>query len=174
MNIRDQLLYEHSKANTLQIVGYIGNDLVKFDHLFSLLIKNEEIISQRAAHSVDHCLRRDPSLILPYLDRLVANLTVPNQHNSIVRTSLRAMGTIPIPEHLQGELLDLCFQFILNEKYAIAIRAFSITVAYNIAKSYPELLTELKYIIENFPDHESAALRSRSKKTLLLIKKHRI
>lgn len=166
MNIRSQLLYEHSKINAELIEKHIGSDQQKFDQLFELFIKNEEVVSQRAAYSMDHCLNHNPNFIFPHLHQLIENIGLPCQHDAIYRSSFRILQFIDVPEHLQGTLFDLSLKFITNEKQAIAIRAFAMTTAYNIAKPYPELLIELVGFIEDFKNHGSPGLRNRACKLL--------
>lgn len=166
MRIKELLLEEHSKANSTKIVEYIGCNPAKFNELFSLFIKNEKVVSQRAATTLGHCIDKTPELITPHIDQLVENLSKPDQHVAIYRASMRTLQSVPIPEHLQGIIFDICLDFIMSEKQAIAVRAFSITAANNIAKPYPELLSELKSIVKDLSDHESGALRVRSRQVL--------
>jgi len=49
MDIKTALLEEHSKAQTLRIVKYIGTDQKRFDTLMELFYKEEYRVVQRAA-----------------------------------------------------------------------------------------------------------------------------
>jgi hypothetical protein len=49
---------------------------------------------------------------------------------------------------------------------ASAVKAFSLGIRDNLSKQYPEILQELKTIIEDRWDAETAAFRSRAKKIL--------
>ena len=69
-------------------------------------------------------------------------------------------------------MLDLCYRYLKNPSEAIAVRAFSITVIYNISKPYPELLQELLMVLNELSPHEDgAAMRSRIKNTTKVIHK---
>jgi hypothetical protein len=60
----------------------------------------------------------------------------------------------------------------MNPSDAIAVRAFAITVAFNISKQYPELIQELEIILNHLNlTEESAAIKARVKSTLKEIKK---
>jgi hypothetical protein len=62
--------------------------------------------------------------------------------------------------------MNACFGFIENPTIPIAIKAFSLTTLYNLCKTYPEIKPELKLIIEDRWDTETAAFKSRGKKIL--------
>jgi len=47
-----------------------------------------------------------------------------------------------------------------------------LTTLFNLSKFYPEVENELKLIIENNWDNETAAFKSRGKKTLQLLQKN--
>ena len=62
--------------------------------------------------------------------------------------------------------MNNCFSFIESNTTAVAIRAFSFTTLYNLSKLYPEIENELKLVIEERWNNETAAFKSRAKKIL--------
>jgi hypothetical protein len=62
--------------------------------------------------------------------------------------------------------MNLCFKYISSPTEPVAIKAFSITVLQNLAKQYPEILNEIKLIIEERWDHETVAFKKRARKLL--------
>ena len=61
----------------------------------------------------------------------------------ILRDGTALLQEIQIPEDLQSKVFDTCFGFLQNSSSSIASKAFSMTVCYRIAESFPELLKEL-------------------------------
>ena len=53
-----------------------------------------------------------------------------------------------------------------NPKEAVAIKAFSLTILGKLAKKYPEIIPEIKLLIDEQITHQSAAFKSRAKKFL--------
>jgi hypothetical protein len=49
MNLRESLLAEHSKALTVRIVDYIGNNEERFAELMNLFLNDVPRITQRSA-----------------------------------------------------------------------------------------------------------------------------
>jgi hypothetical protein len=62
--------------------------------------------------------------------------------------------------------MNTCFGFIESMTEKPAIKAFSLTVLFNLSVQYPDIRPELKAIIEDRWDYESAAFKSRGRKIL--------
>lgn len=166
MNLKDQLLKDHTKKNCDEIVDWVGGDVKRFKQLFQFFLLNDHRLSQRASWPVSYSVRAHPLLILPHLHNLLQKMKSPGVHNAIKRNSVRLLQDIEIPEEYEGEIIELCFLFLLNQKEAIAIKAFSISVLAKLTLKYPELSNELCVIIEDQMPHQSAAFKSRGKRIL--------
>ncbi|UZR95514.1 hypothetical protein [Chondrinema litorale] len=170
MNISEALLKEHSKANSLNIAEYIGEDKVRFKQLIEIFIGEEYRLVQRSAWVLSIIAEKHPFLIKPYLSLLVKQLHNP-KHDTVKRNILRILQFIEIPDELMGELADICFNFLTSGKEAIAIKVFAITVLEKIVRQYPELKYELIIIIEDQMPYSSAGFKSRGTKILKALKK---
>ncbi|MES1217149.1 MAG: hypothetical protein ABUT20_16670, partial [Bacteroidota bacterium] len=60
--------------------------------------------------------------------------------------------------------------YIASHDEAIAIKAFSLTVLEKLSHQYPEIKKELKLVIEDRWNYETAAFHSRARKILKEIK----
>ena len=58
--------------------------------------------------------------------------------------------------------MDICFRCVASPKEAVAVKAFSLTVLGNLAKLYPEILSEIKLLIEAQLPNKTAAFKSRA------------
>lgn len=171
MNLREQILKEHSKVNSLRIVDWVGNSKERFSELFDLFLKDEYRVVQRAAGSISTLSERHPELILPHLPAMVQRMEDTGLPDAVKRNVLRALQTAPLPEEIHGPLINSCFKVLEDPAEPIAVRAFGMTVLGRLAKIYPELKVELKAIIENALAHEqpSPGFKSRAKKVLKMI-----
>lgn len=170
MNLKDMLLEEHSKQQCDRIVKFIGADKKRFAELMELFFAGEYRIAQRAAWPMSYVVQQHPTLILPYLDKMIRNLDKKGQHPAIVRNSVRILQGIGLPKKYHGKLMDTCFNFIESNDVPAAVKAFSLTVLDNLSKDYPEIRPELKLIIEERWEHETPAFHSRARKILQTIK----
>jgi hypothetical protein len=181
MNIKEALLAEHSKAQTMRIVQYIGTDKDRFETLMQLFLNEEYRICQRASWVVSFIAEKYPDMILPYLETMILNLKNP-VHDAVKRNTVRILsGMDTIPEHLLGMTVDICFHYISTPlmpsassrrgvTVPVAIKAFSMRVLYKICLKEPDLMCELRLIIEDMMPHETAAFKSAGKDVLKKLK----
>jgi hypothetical protein len=166
MNIKEMLLAEQSKKQCDKIVKYIGDDQKRFAELMELFFTGEYRVTQRAAWPMSNCVQKYPALIKPYFNRLINNLNKKGLHDAIPRNTVRLLQVVDIPKRYHGKVMSICFDYIQSNETAIAIKAFSLTILENLSKQYPEIFPELKLVIEERWEHETAAFRSRAKKIL--------
>ena len=171
MNLKTAILQEHSKKQTQKIVSYIGGDKEKFATLMQLFFQDESLVIQRSAWVISNCCDKNPKLILPYLDVVISYLSKPNIPDAAKRNFLRVLQFTEVPEELMGKLISVCFSFFENQKEAIAIRVFSMSVLANAAIKYPDLKIELIALIELEFEQEKIkpAMASRGKKVLKIL-----
>jgi len=164
MNLRETILKEHSKANCTRIVKWVGTDQKRFNELFELFLNDEYRVVQRAAWPVSYCVEDHPELIKDHFGKLLKNLNKKGIHDSIKRNSIRLLQYVTIPKKFHGQVMDLCFRYISSPIEAVAIKAFSISVLQNLARQYPEIINEIKLVIEERWNYETVAFRTRAKK----------
>lgn len=165
MDIRKELLKEHSKAQINKICKYISNDQERFDELMEIFLSGETRVAQRASWAVSTIAEEYPFLIKPFIKKMVRNLKK-NAHDAVKRNTLRIFQFMEIPVSVQGELLDICFDYLITPKVPIAIKAFAMTVAYNLSAKEEDLLKELKIILQDQLPFSSPAFKSRAHKIL--------
>jgi hypothetical protein len=166
MNLRDTILEENSKKQCDKIVRYIGSNKERFAELMKLFFAGEYRVTQRAAWPMSYCVRNHPELVKPYFKKLLDNLSKKEIHGAVVRNTVRLLQDVDIPKKFHGQLMDDCFRFIQSHETEVAIKAFSLTILHNLSKQYPEILPEIKLIIEERWEHETAAFRSRARKIM--------
>ena len=112
MNIRDELIREHSKSLTLRIVEYVKQDKIKFEELMQLFLGDDYRLCQRSSWAVNYCAEKHPQLVKPYLKKIINNLSNPNIHIAVKRNSVRMLQFINVPQSLAGKLITQCFIFL--------------------------------------------------------------
>ena len=166
MNLRETILAEHSKANCTKIVKWVGDSQVRFDELFNLFLNSEYRVNQRAAWPLSYCVIAHPQFISKHFSKLVKNLHKPGLHDSIKRNTVRLLQHIEIPKKFHGDIMDICFKYISSPDEAVAIKAFSLTILQNLSMQYPEIKNEIRLVIEEKWEYETAAFKARAKKFL--------
>ncbi len=168
MNIKIELLKEHSKKQTMAVVKYIGDDKNRFDELMKLFLSDNYRVGQRAAWVVVFASEKHPHLIKPYFKTMLLNLDKP-VHDAVKRNTLRILQNFAIPKSLHSLAIKQCFLMITPDQ-PIAVKVFAMTVLANIAKSHPELNNELAFQIERQLPFASPGFISRAKKVLKFIR----
>ena len=171
MDIRKQLLSDHSKSNTDEIVFFLLENPERLNELMEAFFSKDRLLQQRAAWVVGEMGRAEPAMIEPYHHKMIAHLKAPDLHDAVKRNTIRYLSESTIEEELWGEAYDLAIRCLSSNHEKIAIKVFSMTLALNIVKKIPELKEELRYLIEEQMPYGSPGFKNRGTKTLTVLGK---
>lgn len=164
MNIEQALINEHSKAQTMRIINYIGTHQKRFDELIQIFLKSDYRICQRAAWTLTHFPVDSLKLFDKHHEALISMLDRTDVHDAIYRNVFRLYVDLVVPEDYEGLIYDRALKFATIPKYPVAIRANAIHVAANVASNYPELKEEIFLVLEELELETSAAMKGRCKR----------
>jgi hypothetical protein len=171
MDIRAEIIREHSKEMADRVSAYVIDHPLALDALMACFFDPDLRICQRAAWPVCKLGIGNPQLLEPYMEAMISNLSSP-RHVAVVRNTVRVWAEMDIKEEYEGRIVDLCLDYLCDPKVAVAVRAFSISVAGNIARKYPELAQELVLELKNQLIYETKpAVLVRARKYLKLLEK---
>lgn len=171
MNLRDEILKEHSKRQAHKIAAWVGSDEDRFEELLEFVLKDEPIVSQRAAYAFGVVADLQPQLMQKHLEVLIETLKQPKLHDAVKRNIVRMLQEVHIPDDLLGTVTDVCFGYLASGVEPIAIKAFSMTVLLKVARRYPDIKNELKMLIEHQLIDASPATLNRGQKVLKELEK---
>lgn len=169
--IEEGLLGRYSRAAVLRLHRRIGGDPDRFAVLARLVLSQDADIVLRASWLLTLCAERTPSLLLPWIPKLITAAARPNASDALRRNIVRSLQFVDIPRRSQGRAAELCFGFLQDVTAPIAAKAFSMTVLANIAMKEPDLRNELVLVIEQLVPYGSAGIRSRARKVLDRLRK---
>lgn len=164
MDLRKELLKDHSKENTSRIVSYMQEHADMVPELMDIFLNESYRLIQRSAWVVGDLARTNPDWIYPYIPQMLQNLKKSGIHDAAKRNTMRFLQEVEIEEENWGEALDISLKFLQSHDEAVAIKVFSMTVAYHIVKKIPELKNELMMIIEDQMPYGSAGFKNRGQK----------
>ncbi len=170
MNLREEILKEHSKAKCNEIVAWVNNSQKRFDELLFLFLKDEDKIKQRAAWPLSYCVEAHPELANKHFDKLIKNLEKTPLHDAVKRNTIRLLRYTNIPEKYHGPLMNICFEYAASPKEPIAVKVFSLNLLEKLAKIYPEIIPEIKWVIDDQIENQSAGFKSCAKHMLKNLK----
>jgi len=163
--LEDLLLMEMSRRNTDMVADMVLQNPELFDELVEIFFRQEEPVSRRAAWVVDTVTEKLPELLTPHLGRIASNLPT-LQHDGLKRHSLRMLLRSPLPPDHLGDLMNICFEWLLSGKEAIAAKVHCMEILYCISQAEPDLKKELADSIEWRMEEESAGFRNKGQKIL--------
>lgn len=167
MDIRTEILKEHSKENAEAIAAYVSASPERVAQLIELFLQDEYRVVQRLAQVVGKLVDTHPQLIAPHLPQLVQRMNEVGVHVAVKRNVVRTLQYVDIPEALHGEVMNTCFDLLADPNEAVAVRVFSMTVLDKLSSQYPEIRQELKVIIEDVLEQGcTAAFRARARMVL--------
>lgn len=147
----------------------IENPLI-FNKLMQYSFSSDKKLAFRASWTLTKVCDKFPDLIYPYIPEIITRLDkIDNEstQRSFLRIiSLSKMGRID--EKLHGILAEHCFAALKSGFSAIAIKAYSMEILYNLVVIYPELLNELTATINLLEGEGSAGVIARGR---MIIKK---
>lgn len=170
MNLREEILKEHSKQQTMRIVRHVGSDKKRFADVMKLFLGNEYRVTQRIAWVVSYCGRAHPQLILPYLEKMILNLKKSGQHDAVKRNTVKVLEEIDIPERLTGLCAETCFNLLASKTEPLAVRCYSMGVLAKICNKEPELKNELKLVVQEQLPYSTAGFRARARRVFAELK----
>lgn len=149
MDIKAEILQEHSKQQAEKIAAWVGSDKKRLAQLIDVFLNGDSVLTQRSSWIVNLVNDKQPELVLPYLEQLVNRMNEPGVHVAVKRNVVRILEhTQDMPEALHGPVMNACFDFLADPKEAIGVHCFSMVVLDNLSKVYPELRQELVALIE--------------------------
>lgn len=169
--LTDLLEAEHSKAQTLRIVEWIGGDAERLAALMEIFMGDEYRLTQRSAWAVQYVCKKYPYLLAPWQQEMIVYLRKPGIHDAVKRNILSVFEKTSVPAEWHGELADICFGFLASPNEAVAIRCLSMSVLADICEEIPELTPELRLLLETHYEHGTAALKSRTRSVLTRLAK---
>jgi hypothetical protein len=167
MELREEILKEHSKKQSEKIKAWVGADKGRFATLLHLFLHDEYRVVQRAAWILSMIAETHPELIRPHLKKLVTRMNDEGVHVAVKRNVVRLLQYFDIPKQLHSEVINTCFSMLADPKETVAVRCFSMTVLDNLSKTYPEIRQELRLVINDILEHDpTAGLIARAKQVL--------
>ena len=137
-----------SKEESILIAqAYLDSKLAE-KTIINKLSSGSEIERYAILWSLRNLPLKDQNNISNFPTLILESINSHPENNSIKRCGLAILQDLNIPKEITGELYTICFNFLNNSSEAIVTKVFSMSICFRIAKIYPELLNELKLIIE--------------------------
>ncbi len=170
MNLRSEILQARTPSQIRQLSNYVAADSARFNTFMALFLGHDVRVTQSASRVLIDCAQHSPERLSPYLKPMLEQLKL-SDNDTVKRNVLRVLQDVELPQNLHGMAVTLCMEQLLSVTAPIAVKAFSMTVVANLVPLYPELIPELRTVIETLMEQGSPGILSRGKKVLKTISK---
>ncbi len=164
-SLEELLMVEMSRRNTDLVAGIVLQKRELFDQIMEVFLRNEEPVSRRAAWVADTVSEREPVLLAPHTGRIIAALGTFG-HDGLKRHALSMIRRSGFPEASAGELMNICFEWLLSPDEAVAAKVYCMDILYDLSEREPDLKNELRDSVEWRMEEESPGFRAHGKKVL--------
>ena len=117
-----------------------------FADIYGLIYCDNPRLSWHAAWVIDHVSEADPAMLEAHVPELIEQLPQ-LKSRSLKRHFTRMLLSQKLPENQLGQLIDVLYK-LLAPTEAVAVRANSLQLLYNISLLFPELQSELISVTE--------------------------
>lgn len=168
MNLRAELLREHSARQTKRLTDYACSHPGCLAELLQVFWYGEPRERQLAADVLGWVGPARPRWLVPHLPGLLAAAQPgPGQHPAVRRSVARVLQFVPVPEEWQALAFDTCLGLLRAPAEPVAVRTYALSAAARLAAPYPELARELLAAAEQvLATTPSAALHNRAAREL--------
>jgi 8-oxo-dGTP diphosphatase len=169
-DLQDLIKRMMSRQEAEWVANLASENHVVFKKLLDYSINGDKKLAFRSSWTLSKVCDKYPELIDPFISDIIIRLKdIDNEsvQRSFLRIiSLKDMNSIDKKYH--GVLADYCFAKLNSGFSAIAIKAYSMEIIYNLTTIYPELANELVPAIQMLTEDGSAGIYARGK---LIMKK---
>jgi len=152
-------------------VKYMQENPSKLQDLIDMSFSNLQPEGWRAAWVVADLVKNNRQIckkIEPLSSKIIQSFKTFNSSGQI-REYLKVIQFVYVNEEDMGILIDMCFNWLLDRKVDQSFRVHAMQIIYNYSEKEPDLLPELKAILEQEMEYALPGFKSRGRKILKLI-----
>ena len=116
--------------------------------MYKLTFDNKLLVSWRALWVCEKLSEVHPGWFVPLREELTGRL-LNCTHDGSKRLLLSILFNLPVQEPISVPLLNFCFDRMFSPAESIGVQALCIKTAYRLCQKEPELLGELRIILES-------------------------
>lgn len=150
MNLEEQLRKRIHLQDIKEIISNI-KDEKDLEYLFSFALHEDDSVRYQTLWVLTH-LKNDQKKWLQQKQEILIDSALKEKHDGSTRLWLTLLEQQDLRGCESVSLLNFCLESIVSPNLAVAIRSVAIKIAFELSKSYTELLDELKttlHLLEN-------------------------
>ncbi len=148
MNLIEILSEKQSSKNVKYITEQALKDQSIVTALIQLMDKGSPRLSQNAAWPICHITDANPKVFAKHQKKLLTLLRRTDLHAAVHRNVIRIFHFLKVDTKLEGELLDICFNFLHIKETSIGVQHLAMHILLKMTKKYPELSNEFRETVK--------------------------
>ena len=133
--------------------------------LWEFVLLNEHPLSWRATWFLEHLASENKDYVRPYLDAIVKAFSG-FKFDGQKRSSMKILLLFELHDYNYEPMVGRCFDMLLSQNEAMAVRMFCMRFLLQVVKIEPELKSELQQSLEFILPHAQKGLLSACKNSL--------
>lgn len=154
-----------SKLDALFLAEHIAKNPTTIKLAFEMMGNDSNKKAWKAAWVLDHVYLEKPDLINDYIDTMIM-LFMQSHCDGTRRILGKLLSLNDITDRVDGNFVNTCFDMLISETVAVAVKVHAMQLLFNISQTYPELRAELKLILEEQMPNNTVAFKARAKRLL--------
>lgn len=161
MELHDLAIAGNRRENAERTAAFIlEKPKERLEELFELFKTGNKLLQQRGSYPLYIIANIKPKVFTPFHAE-VLHFTKHHLHQAVERNMLVILlSQDGFKEDILGELIDFCFELLNNPSKKVASRALAAKILHKQVKHYPELIPELKQVLEFHFEESSSGLKA--------------
>lgn len=172
MDLKTKLSQRIHLSDIHEIIFYVGEDTKKKQELYELLFDVEEKVAYQAAWVMCHFSTQEMRWLYSKQNALI-DAAMSCAHEGKRRLLLTLLFEQPLANPQRVDFLNYCMNGMLSKDEPLGIRALCIKIAYELCRTIPELIDELKSVLELMEGELPPAIASAKRNVFRAMEKGR-
>ncbi len=170
MDLRAKLSKRIGMTDIKEMLCLILQNKNQKQELYDLVLDKDEKIGYQAAWIFTHFSSQDNKWLFNKQNQLIDEVLI-CKHGGKRRLLLNLLNKQPLASPPRTDFLDFCLERVAPGKELPGVQSICIKIAYKLCRPIPELLQELKIILDMMDNNQTPAIRSVRKNILKAIEK---
>lgn len=151
------------KAQIAEIVAWVGGGRERFGELAGFVASEDFTLSVRSAWAGGWVVEEHPELLADQLPAVLDVLERPGLCSSVARGIFRMLQFGSIPGECEGRVMAVAMS-ALGGPMPVAVKVYAMSVLKRLTSDYPDLLAEVRLLVEEQLHDASAGFRVRARR----------
>ncbi|MFO7655482.1 MAG: hypothetical protein R6W78_00275 [Bacteroidales bacterium] len=164
MNFKEQLA-DSSMIIGEMVAASVGCNAGYYSEILDLVLNEPMPMSSRAGRVLNICTSNCTGIFKPHVPKVINHI---RKRGNIHRCILKILADqyFDLTTSQEGVLVDACFNWLADERQAVAIKAYSMDILERFAMKEPEIIPELTGLLEDASRRGSSGIRNKASKMM--------